>query len=43
MWYLLCVFWLPPVVIYVELKDQIGSLTEDTRKISIDDNAFGKI
>jgi len=40
MWYLSCVFWLSPVVIYIELKDQISSLTEDTRKISSDENAF---
>jgi len=40
MWYLLCVFWLSLVVIYIELKDQIGSLAEDTRNISSDENAF---
>jgi len=33
-------FWLSPIVIYIELKDQIGGLTEDTRKISSDENAF---
>jgi len=28
------------IVIYIEIKDQIGSLTEDTRKIRSDENAF---
>jgi hypothetical protein len=36
------VFWLPPVVICVVLNYQIGSLIQDTRRISSDETAFDK-